>query len=1010
MASVIWQTRPVLLEGLDSKSDPKSVLDGKLLTLENGVWARPGAINKRADLHTQFGSTSPVYSVHTGYDSRYTRVRADTSALAACVGLFKFRDGLVHLNGARLRTSDDGTFWIDRGPLIPSRVQIERDILPELFRSGAAFERVYVDCAYTNGIFVVAGYIRSVDAGDPEYLRVAVFKGVGGPLLRLNEHGAAGDLLPNTLRCVAIGTTIHILHQDGATLHDQIVDTANPTTAPTHTVVVAAAMSAASTRSEFDAYANPAGTAAYVAYRTAGAPNTVSLVVINSAGAVTAGPEVVYNGGSTVGSYIAVGVTAANQVFVAYTAGTATYVRGYTSALAALFASVAITAAAVPPIWVMESTTTNKVIVAMQNTRDVLLETVSNVGATSYPWGVALYDVGYLCSRPWYSGTDLLFGIMHIKPSTPSCWDPCVSLFQLKYNDADFIANTEVAIQARFLESAVLDAEPMASNVITASPGYHMVLPGLFASGGLESPAPGACRVVIDLANPVPRVVEHGGALHISGGQLWEFGGEYVVEAHLRNTAQYVGGDIAASYGGAGATIPNGVYWVAQVLVWKGANGRLYKAAPTKLVSVTVAGGVASYVRVTYSLPATPSHRRDGELHAVTYMSETDGSVLYEVADTIVSAEYSGAGTSYVDITAQPAGTEPMLYTTGGILPHFPPPGAWNLCTKGNRLFAACNDGHVHYTKELADGESAAQFCDEFVKMRPGADAEPFYVAEMDGNVFAFHKKGIAVFSGAGPNDQGLGDFTDFQEIAVDVLGISDYTKGVPVKSDQGLYFWTDRGPMLLNRQLQVEPVGLAIETACSGLTCLDIVPLPKRYQIWFLTSAKMFVFDYLMKRWSTFPLSYTAVGMVEIDNSVYIAGSDGKVYKERASTFLATDILKFRTGWIKPQNYFGEFRVKKMILLGTKKSNATITVRVYFDYSDTYAEEHTLAIGTPWTSEPGELVVPLDRQRCQAVSFEVYDGTLGGTNEGITVSGMSLEIGLMKDQIVKVPATKITS
>jgi hypothetical protein len=1020
MSRVIWQTRQVMLEGLDAKSDPKSVLDGKLLSLENAVWARPGALNKRADLHTQWNLTDVISAV-LAQAYRYGPL-PDVTALAAANSITKFRNKPVLLDGSRLLATGTGTLWTEHGPQVPVGVKSEKALVPPLFASSTS-TGAHVDSCFLQDIVVVASFAQSPAVATEAQLVVSIFNYPSMTLVRQKVITIA--TLFAGVRCVQVGTdNIWVLYGNAGTIEGYNVDVTMPESDLGTTTILATLKVAGQERALIDAVKATTGAYAFVGYINAS--DEFHIAKITAAGAVSVDVNVDSGAAYTP----CVTCTAANEVFGFWVKTIATN-RGWGVAYdgnlsGTVFAAKEIIAAAsgsgIYGISAVEIPgVANSVLVAYSSASTFAnvrfgnaMAIVTNAGTIVSTSTSSSFQGPLITSRFVVRGSNILFVGQYTKGSTytPSdVWTPTSFLMAFKCTNSLSFANASLSILARFLESQTYDFEsdvPVRANLLSVEANKLMLhQAGLFAAGGVRDvgddfSTPVVAQITFDFSAR-PRCVEFGSALFVCGGYLQEFDGRQHGEAGL-----HLGPDTPSITQLAGSgTFADGQYQITSLFAWRSSNGRLYKSSPALVTTVTVAagGGVA---RLGYEVRPIPwsCFRPDGEITLVVYCSALNGSVLHEVGSTVIVA---GAYPQVV-ITDPPTGDEPLLYTTGGILPHFAPPAAWNVIERGNRLFAACNDGHVHFTKELVDGESAAQFCDEFVKVRPGADSEPFYVAEMDGNVFAFHKKGIAVFGGPGPNDLGFGNFTDFQEIAVDVPGITDYTKAVPVKSDSGLLFWTNRGPMMLNRQLQVEPIGLPIETAVSGLTCLDILNLPVRYQAWFLTASKVFVFDYLLKRWSTFPLSYTAVGMVEIDNAVYIAGSDGKVYKELTNTFKSTDVMKFRTGWIRPENYLGEFRVRKMALLGTKKSAATITVKVYFDYSDTAAETHTLAIGTPWTSEPGELVVPLDRQRCQAVSFEVYDGSLSGTNEGITVSGMTLEIGMMADRIVKVPAAKITS
>ena len=86
-------------QGLDTKSDPKTVVPGRLLELENGTFDRVGSIRKRH-----------------GFDRVSSDILGGT-AVASADGLATFRDELLLFgDGHMYARSDLG--WVDRGPVV----------------------------------------------------------------------------------------------------------------------------------------------------------------------------------------------------------------------------------------------------------------------------------------------------------------------------------------------------------------------------------------------------------------------------------------------------------------------------------------------------------------------------------------------------------------------------------------------------------------------------------------------------------------------------------------------------------------------------------------------------------------------------------------------------------------------------------------------------------------------------------------------------------------------------
>jgi hypothetical protein len=1035
---VKWRTMPVDLGGLDAKSDPKSVLDGSLQLLENGQWDSPGAISKRNNLKAQFNTLAVSGSRVLEPDYAFGPV-ASTPTVSVGKALSSFRKNPVFLDGNRFYHSDAQGTMVDCGPCIPMSLQKEDTGLPRMDGATATFN-VQCDVFCHNGVTVYASTRFSAQ-------RITISIMTNNGHVRYKEI-AAVVLNGSQVRLVQCSVYIYVIFTDAAEIKVYPIDTSNPLTD--------ASVTATGTNGVMlgDAIASASGSLVYLAYYLVGVPS-VRLCTINTTPAIAAdilisnNAAVVGNGGSRP----SIGRKAASDEFCVVwpdqtnlrarlvnntpavigaednsaPAGTVNWAHisiqeepgsGYAGFMI-FAASIRPTAAALP----------------RRPRARMYIATFDGAGLSVVAGAANLMPV----SKPLIYGTSLLFYAKYISSRHPgqaagtwnvddTVWFPTTYLCQFRYISALSKAGSEFSIQGRVLEGSSYDHDPttltilhwptpcnFATRTVGSDLYYVTVHAHMPASAGLANVVPwvgktaysqpDAIGIVANFEAPV-HFEEMGRSLFFTGGHLWHYDGkDHVMEAGFHRGPDNLGIDQQAA-----GTLANADYDISAIYVWKDTTGRMYRSAPAKIITRTIAGAPNS-LRITV-YPQNLGNRRTEKQWVVFYVSDAGGGPLYEVGFQEVTGDPNG--TTTFDHTTPVTGAEPTLYTTGGVVANFPPPSPWSVQRKGTRLMIAGNDGDVHYTQEIADGICPAEFAEELVQSRSDGDYNPFHLAEMDGNLFAFGEA-ISAFTGEGPALTALGNsFSSFQKVASDVSGIHVLPGATPEETDKGIYFWSGRGISLLDRSLQVRNIGVPVETEVTPRLwrARGIFLLSRRNQVWFVFDSFIYVHDYLLNRWSKFTCPANLVSAVAIADLttaevVYLLDSAGKIYRENPSTFHATDVLKFRTGWIRPAGYVGEFRVRQAAILGDKKSNCTLEVKVYFDYSDTAAETHTLNVATPWTTEPDAAIVDLNKQRCTAVSFEVYESGLAGTYEGLTITGMQLEIGMAPDRLLRMPAAK---
>ncbi len=232
---------------------------------------------------------------------------------------------------------------------------------------------------------------------------------------------------------------------------------------------------------------------------------------------------------------------------------------------------------------------------------------------------------------------------------------------------------------------------------------------------------------------------------------------------------------------GAGALTALATYTYKLTFEWVDALGRRHLSEPTDPFSVTLAGGQNT---VTILAVQLDWHTKvdinqtvlSGPVRLHAYRLVSADGLYHRVTPDAGAVNATAANPTIVDLMSDAiAATQEQIYTTGQVLPNTLAPACRYVALGGQRLWCAglTNPRIVECSKlrfpsepyEFTGSESHQVLLDE--------DCNG--IACQDGMVFAFTKRGsVYVWSGDGPNDQGLGSFSPPRLLCAD-LPLVDY-------------------------------------------------------------------------------------------------------------------------------------------------------------------------------------------------------------------------------------------
>ena len=387
-------------------------------------------------------------------------------------------------------------------------------------------------------------------------------------------------------------------------------------------------------------------------------------------------------------------------------------------------------------------------------------------------------------------------------------------------------------------------------------------------------------------------------------------------------------------------------------------------------------------------------------IDVVLYRTENNGSVFYRCSN-ISNRPINESVTLYDAISDTDLKNNERLYTTGGVLESDSTPNAKFSTSGGNRLFLGGleEQDEIAYSKKQLFGEGVS-FSDFYrIRVSSGASADKTPISAlgyMDGKLIIYRQQSIYFIQGDGPNELGLGEFSEPEIISSDVgctepRSVLNVPMGVMFKSRKGIY--------LLGRGLSVEYIGAPVEDFNQYYVISSIVSDKYNEARFYLSSGDCIVYNFLFQTWSTFK-NQTVVN-ADIWKSQPVSIKNNLIYKETENTYLDGGAsgfysMKFISPWLKLDLVQGYIRTYQLWIIGDYKSAHTLKCRVYTDYDDSVYEDYSLVYSSS-DSPQYQFQISLPKQKVESIKFEIYDSAhaAGSTGEAYDLSNIQVEVGI---------------
>lgn len=974
-------------QGLDTKTDPKLVVPGKLLELENTVFKKGGSLSKR-----------------NGY-SQVSSTIVDGTNVPVADALGKYNEELLLFGANKIYSYSESTGrWIDKGNCSSFDVSTKQIVKN-------THNQTQCDSAYNQGISVYGW----VDSRGGVYASV-YDETTNTPILvdQLLDSSAS------RVKCLAFAGYLYVFYYVSGNLKVRRV---NPQQATSFDSAVTISTSVNTSNPNYDvSILNP--TTMIWAHNDSSA-STIKLGGLDYNCSVPASPASITIAESATNS-ICLYVDPNQKIFAFWHNASGLRYGVFNNGFAVLKSPATVdsyTSTVIRNITAIAKydNTTIQVYYEVQGaTDDLNYIKTSTVTASAASGSTSVFQRGCsLWSKAWrkYLSSDLSLTTVPERNY--------VGILGLQQGQSTyFIIRSDGYLVAK-MQPALADGKSAYNaslqNVWTTDDIYSFSLINkvqLTAENGGFNSVTGVARTSCDFSNANAYInVQVAGNTHIGGGILNIYDGQSVIE-HGFHYAPVITG-ITQSTGGSMST-GNDYYYIA-CYEWTDNAGQRHISQTSDPFLVHLTGSNSQTVVTISTLRQTEKYNLRTAPIISLWRTEAAGSIYYRVSST-TSPTYNDKTVDTVTIADTLADTaiisNELLYTTGGVLDNsLTVNGSMPIIYK-DRLFVGGteNKNEIFYSKPKVYGQPVELAIGFTLEVDPqGGDVTA--MSTLDDKLIFFKKERILLTVGDGPNATGtIGGYNEPQLVSTD-SGCT-VAKSIAYLPD-GIIRMTKKGIYKLNSALQNEYIGAPVE-AFNGETITQSTLKADRNQIRFLTSTgSCLVYDYYFGQWSTFTNHKGVSSLIWNDTYIYL-NTVGKVLKEVEGFYKDIDsayTIKIVTSWLSLAGISGFKRVYDIAFLADYKSSHILSMSIGYDFAEawlnkiifspdsgldinTYGQDATYGSSSPYggINSSYQFKASMQQQKCTSIKFKIEELTTSatdGTQEGFTMTALSLSFGV---------------
>lgn len=460
-------------------------------------------------------------------------------------------------------------------------------------------------------------------------------------------------------------------------------------------------------------------------------------------------------------------------------------------------------------------------------------------------------------------------------------------------------------------------------------------------------------------------------------------------------------------------TLPAGTYGVSVVYEWTDGRGRRHQSEPSAPVSKTLAGAG----KLDITIQPEPFHMKgsgvvsaDTELRAevapliaVVYITTASGTIYYRAyqsANLFPEVSRIAAVTHTISSSVLNLTTYEKLYSLSrGELANVQAQSSRIVTRWRDRLACAPAEhpAQVWFSKTFSPADPPAY--NDTLRVVVADDVTA--LIEQDGRLVIFTASSVYTLDGDGPNNAGLGSFAAPQLLSTEI-GCTN-SRSV-VATPIGVFFQSQAGIFVLPRGGgSPEPIGDVVRDSVSSETIRAAVHLPARYEVRFVLSQTLLVYDYRARSWfvdtNVYPQSSFS-SAIAIGNTFYLADKTSGVVLQDNGPSVRTDDGNWitpivETGDIRLAGLNGYQRCRSLSMLGESDAAHTLKVEASHDGGVTWPESNSFAVTATGTVQHRYLFAQR-RTRAPRLRFSVLQNG-AATTLGEKLLGLTLAIAAEK-------------
>jgi len=522
--------------------------------------------------------------------------------------------------------------------------------------------------------------------------------------------------------------------------------------------------------------------------------------------------------------------------------------------------------------------------------------------------------------------------------------------------------------------------------------------------------------------------------LHVTGGLLFMYDG-FVFGEHGYNIIAEAPTSFSNYYDSSTNNFNTGTYSYIVVFEWFDNKGNLHRSTPSPAATHTISGNTTT---VNVTVPTLRLTSKPGVIISVFRNTIAQPANFYRVFSTPNPQNATNSDLSdtvnVADSTTDAAivGHQP-LYTTGGVEAAFAVPAPKAIFSYKNRLMVVPSETPtvIWFSKliEQSVPGSPVEFASDFTIQINTTGGDLVNGIQMDDKAIVFQENSVLYFVGDGPDDTGANnDFSPPQQIASDT-GLADGNS--LVLTPIGVMFKSPKGIYLLDRSLQMTYIGQDVEKY-NSISVTSAVLIPNTTQVRFMlnatTGVNCLVYDYLLNQWSEFT-NHSSVNAAVYQNLYTFLMPNGTLLQETPGAYSDNGAyipMLIQTGWLSFDQLEGFQRIKKFIFLGDYYSAHALNVYLTYDFDPNTLQttvinpanvldfSDTWGSGAPWGDDATwggdyqnyQFRVFTSRQKCEAIQVTIQDVHTTEIGQSFSLSGIAFEVA-GKQGVFKLPASQ---